>query len=171
MSVYRKYEVSFFTATILNWQKLLKPNKYKEIILESLRFLVDKERVTIYGFVIMDNHLHTLWKITYPYKTAAVQRDFLKFTAQAIKFDLLEHHPQVLEYFKVDAKDRQFQFWERNPLSVDIWTEAVLHQKLTYIHENPIKAGLTTSSIDYPFSSAKFYETGNDEFGFLTSVY
>lgn len=43
----------------------------------------------------------------------AVQRDFLKYTAQRIKKDLQKKHPDVLAYFKVDAKDREYQFWER----------------------------------------------------------
>ena len=30
----------FYTATILDWKKLLKPEKYKLIIIESLQFLV-----------------------------------------------------------------------------------------------------------------------------------
>ena len=48
----------FFTATILEWKKLLKPDKYKDVIIESMRFLVIEKRVIIYGFVIMINHIH-----------------------------------------------------------------------------------------------------------------
>jgi hypothetical protein len=43
----------FFTATILEWRKLLAPDKYKDIIVESLRFLVNHNRIFVYGFVIM----------------------------------------------------------------------------------------------------------------------
>ena len=43
----------FFTATILEWNKLLKPVKYKNIIVDSMRFLVDNKRVIIYGFVVV----------------------------------------------------------------------------------------------------------------------
>ncbi len=28
-----------------------------------------------------------------------------------IKFDLADHHPEVLNHFKVNAKDRAYQFW------------------------------------------------------------
>ncbi|MFN8356181.1 MAG: hypothetical protein U0Y10_17120 [Spirosomataceae bacterium] len=64
----------------------------------------------------MPNHIHILWRINENYLLEEVQRDFLKFTAQIIKFDLQEHHPAVLAHFKVNLKDRQYQFWERNPL-------------------------------------------------------
>jgi putative transposase len=170
MSVFKRYELQFFTATILEWKPLLQLDKYKDIIIDSLKFLVKDGRVAVLGFVIMNNHLHLIWQIKHPHKREDVQRDFLKFTAQTIKFDLIEHHPLVLEHFKVDAKDRQYQIWERNPLSVDIWTEAVLYQKLNYVHENPVKAGLVTTTIEYLYSSARFFETGVDDWGFLTMI-
>jgi putative transposase len=53
----------FFTATILEWKKLLKPEKYKDIILRSLQFPVENKRVKVNGFVIMDNHIHLIWQM------------------------------------------------------------------------------------------------------------
>jgi len=41
----------FFTATNLEWKKLLIHNKHKNIVIESLRFLVNDKRVIVYGFV------------------------------------------------------------------------------------------------------------------------
>jgi len=52
----------FFTATILGWKKLLKPDKYKDILIESMQFLATHQRVIIYGFVIMINHIHVIWQ-------------------------------------------------------------------------------------------------------------
>ena len=158
----------FFTATILEWKKLLKPDKYKDIIIESMRFLVNDKRVIIYGFVIMINHIHTVWQMNAGTKRSYLQRDFLKFTAQKIQRDLKKNHPKVLGHFFVNAKDRKYQFWERNPLSVEIWSEKVLRQKLKYLHENPVRAGLCRFAEEYKYSSALFYETGIDNWGFLT---
>ena len=87
------------------------PDKYKQIIINSMKFLVDDKRVWIYGFVIMPNHLHVLWRMQESFEEKNVQRDFLKFTAQKIKFDLLENHPQVLPHFKSTQNDREYQFW------------------------------------------------------------
>ena len=49
-------ELYFFTATILNWKKLLKPDKFKMIIIDSLKNLVDRNKIKVYAYVIMDNH-------------------------------------------------------------------------------------------------------------------
>jgi hypothetical protein len=39
---------------------------------------------------------------------------------------------------------------------------------MEYIHYNPVGAGSCVYPEDYKYSSAKFYATGEDEFGFLT---
>jgi REP element-mobilizing transposase RayT len=158
----------FFTATILEWKKLLKPDKYKDIIVNSMKFLVSRQRVIIYGFVIMINHIHIVWQMKAGISRSNLQRDFLKFTAQKIKRDLSKNHPQVLDCFFVDAKDRAYQFWERNPPSVEIWSEKVLEQKLKYLHENPVRAELCRFPGEYKYSSALFYKKGVDNWGFLT---
>ena len=73
-----------------------------------------------------------------------------------------------LNQYLVDAKDRKYQLWERNALSVDLWSEKVLIQKQRYIHENPVRAGLCKYPEEYKYSSAMFYKTGIDNWGFLT---
>jgi len=162
--------VQFFTATILEWRHLLKPDKYKQIILDSLRFLVEQKRIKVYGFVIMINHIHVIWHIQPEHKRENVQRDFLKYTAQQIKSNLEKHHPNVLPSFLVNAKDRKYQIWERNPLSIDIWSREVLWQKLHYMHQNPVRAGVCQWPQEYYWSSSMFYHIGIDNFGWLTHV-
>jgi putative transposase len=158
----------FFTATNLEWKRLLKPDKYKDIIIESLRFLVKEKRIILYAFVIMENHFHLIWQMQAGIKPADVQRDFLKYTAQKIKKDLQINHPTVLSHFKVKTKDRQYQFWERNALSIELSTEKVFQQKLNYIHNNPVMAGLCVLPEQYRYSSASLYELNKTEWEFLT---
>jgi REP element-mobilizing transposase RayT len=158
----------FYTATILEWKPLLKQNKYKDVVIDSLRFLVNEKRINLYAFVIMSNHIHLIWQPLGDFTPDKIQHSLMSFTANQIKNDLQENHPQVLSHFKVEAKDRDYQFWERNSLSIDLFSEAVFIQKLDYIHWNPVKAGLCRLPEEYYYSSAKFYECGVDDFGMLT---
>lgn len=87
-------------------------------------------------------------------KRDAVQRDFLKHIAQEIKNNMLDDHKDELQQYLVDAKDRKYQFWERNALSVEIWTEKVFLQKLKYIHEDTVRAGLCNYPLQYKYSLA-----------------
>jgi putative transposase len=160
----------FFTATILEWKHLLKESEFKDIIINSLLFLKQEKSIVVYGFVIMPNHIHLIWHIQYGFKKDNVQMRFLKFTAQQMKFRLIDTKDPRLPKFFVNAKDRQYQFWERNALSIELWSPGVFMQKLDYIHNNPLQHQwkLVQSPEDYKYSSAKFYYMGIDEFGLLT---
>ena len=67
----------------------------------------------------------------------------------------------------MNAKDRTYQFWERNPLGIKLYTHDVFMQKLEYNHWNPVKKGLCRLPEEYYNSSAKSYHTEIDEFNML----
>jgi len=54
-------------------------------------------------------------------------------------------------------------------LCQDIYSDKVFEQKFDYIHNNPCsgKWNLADEPLNYKYSSAKFYETEIDNFGFL----
>ena len=116
----------------------------------------------------MINHLHLIWQVQEGYKREEVQRDFLKYTSQTIIKDLKVNHPEILQKFYVGAKDRKYQIWKRNALSIDLISKEMYFQKFDYTHYNAVSAGLCTVPEEYKYSSAKFYETGYDEFRLLT---
>lgn len=116
----------------------------------------------------MSNHMHLIWQVQNGHDREEVQWDFLKFVSQTIIRDLKLNHPAVLENFYVVAKDRKYQVWERNPLSIDLWSKEVFIQKMNYNHYNQVAAGLSNYPEGYKYFSAKFYETGVDEFGIVT---
>src|SRR3954471_21539023 len=78
----------------------------------------------------------------------------------------------MLQDYLVDAKDRKYQFRERNSLSIDLWSPKVFMQKLNYIHNNPtqVKWLLARNPEDHKYSSANYYYTGIDAFGFLSTI-
>ncbi len=149
--------LEFFTATCLNWQTLLAWPKHKEIVLDSLRFLVAEKRIWVYGYVIMPNHSHILWRKQDEWVEKNVQQQFLKFTAQQIKFNMLQHHPLELENYRSTQADRLYHFWERRPYKATMFSREILEQKLDYIHYNPVKKELCSLPEEYHFSSAKYY--------------
>jgi hypothetical protein len=46
-----RHKIGFYTATIYQWKSILGSDKYKEIIIDRLKFLVENRRAKIYGFV------------------------------------------------------------------------------------------------------------------------
>ena len=155
----------FFTATIQEWKHLLKEDKYKNIIVESLKFLVTEGKVSINGFVIMSNHLHIIWQSKGNNTIQKIQNSFLKHTSKEFKKQLGKDGN--LEMYEVNAIDRKYNFWQRDSLSIELFTTAVLHQKLNYMHNNPVNAGISNVGYEYYFSSTLFYEKAIDHFEFI----
>jgi REP element-mobilizing transposase RayT len=171
--VLQKNHVQFFTAVCYDWLKLLDSDEAKLIVIESLKFRIAQGQVKVGAYVIMPNHIHIIWRIQNDFKLEDVQRDFLKFTAKKIIERIWQRDGQKkLEEIYVGAKDRTFQVWKRDSLSIDLFSEKFVQQKMNYIHNNPCQPhwNLAADTRDYRFSSASFYETGMDEFGIITHL-
>ena len=162
-----KQYADFITVTCLNWKHVLYENRFKDIIVDSLEFLSRSNRVTIFAFVIMSNHFHLIWQMLGDNRRQDVQRDFLKFTGQQILKILRSENSTMMNELFVQSKDRKYQVWQRNALSVPLWSGKVIDQKLDYIHYNPIDAGLCSAPWEYYYSSASFYYNGDRHWSFL----
>ena len=165
---YPEYWPQYFTSTIYEWKHLLSDSNNKNILIDSLKFLVDQKRIVLNAFVIMSTHFHSIWQPSFGFTPTDIQASFLKHTAKELKRSMEFNNPELLDAFVVNKADRKHQIWKRRPLSVELRTPAVFNQKLEYIHYNPVRAGLCSNPEAYYYSSARFYHDGRDDFGILT---
>jgi len=56
-------EVYFWTATVVQRKRLFAQDKYKQVIIDSLKQLVEKQKIIVCGFVSMPNHIHLFWEL------------------------------------------------------------------------------------------------------------
>ena len=54
-SLYPENWPQFYTATIDGWKHLLEKDKYKDVIISSLQYLIKTGKVKLNAFVIMSN--------------------------------------------------------------------------------------------------------------------
>lgn len=96
---------------------------------------------------------------------------FMKFTAHQFQKFLIVNGG--LEKYKVNAANKAYEFWQRDSLGIEILSRKVASQKLAYVHNNPVakKWKLAKNYVSYYYSSARFYEFGIDEFGFLVNFF
>jgi hypothetical protein len=118
----------------------------------------------------MPNHIHLIWKISKGYSRTEVQAAFFSFTGHEFKKYLKKNNSSVLEQHYVNDADRIYQFWERDSLAKECFTEKFLMQKLEYIHKNPCAPhwNLATIPGDYKWSSASFYLLNDPRFQWLS---
>jgi REP element-mobilizing transposase RayT len=130
-----------------------------QIVLDSWRFLQEHDRLVIYGFVIMENHLHFI--ASSPDLGNEVG-DFKSFTARKI-IDLLESTKagillEQLKHYKERHKiDRTYQLWQEGSHPQLIQDEEMMRQKLEYMHLNPVKRCYVDEAIHWRYSSARNY--------------
>ncbi|HBE52768.1 MAG TPA: transposase, partial [Cyanobacteria bacterium UBA11369] len=104
----------FITSTVVNWMPLFGQVELAQIILDSLAFLQRRQRLILYGYVIMENHLHLIASAGSLSKEIG---DFKSFTARSI-IDLLkvnqsDHILNQLKFYKLRHKtDQQYQLWQ-----------------------------------------------------------
>ena len=62
---------------------------------------------------------------------------------------------------------KQHQFWRRDNKPIELWSNKVIEEKINYVHQNPVEAGLVFRPEDYRYSSAVDY---SGEKGLLNDV-
>ena len=164
-------KIYFWTTTIHKWLPLLESNEKKDLIVTYLKKLSDANLVTVYGFVIMPNHIHVIWSQNNLNGKETPQGSFLKYTAHEFLKQLKVSGES--SNYSVVAANKKHEIWQRDSLSIEIYSRKVAQQKLNYLHFNPVsgKWQLSKDDLGYFYSSARFYETGIDEFGFLNNLY
>lgn len=161
-SRYRIFETHypyFLTCTIVEWLPIFTRKETVQIILDSWKFLQANGRMEIFGYVVLENHLHLI--ASSPDLSKEIG-DFKSFTARQI-IDLLKRkHVRVLldhlQRFKANHKvDRDFQFWQEGSHPQQIQNGEMMRQKLEYAHYNPVKRGYVDEPTHWCYSSARNY--------------
>jgi putative transposase len=113
----------------------------------------------------MTNHLHLLVSSQHPAVLPDIIRDFKKHTnKQIVKLVNLENESRrdwILYRFQYNAKYnsriQDYKVWQDGYHGIACSYASVLLQKLDYIHNNPVKAGIVAEPEHYLYSSAANY--------------
>src|SRR4030042_4128689 len=149
----------FLTCTIIEWLPFFTRKPYFEIIIDSLKYCREQKGLKFFAYVILDNHLHL---VANGERLAATIKEFKSYTAQAIiKLATAEGKDWLLNQFKYfkakNKKESRYQVWQEGFHPQLVISEEMLRQKVEYIHDNPVKAGLVERAEDWLYSSAKNY--------------
>ena len=155
----------FLTFSIMGWVDIFSRQRYRDIILDSLKFCRQNKALQVGAYVVMSNHIHTIWKAGQA-NLSDIIRDFKTFTSRAIT-DSIKNEPEsrrewllyMFRFFGNHTRENQeFKVWTGNNHPEEIYSESFLRTKLNYIHENPVRAGLVAEAAHYLYSSAEDYE-------------
>ena len=149
----------FLTCTVINWIPIFTYPEIVKIVLDSLDYVQQHKRLCLYGYVILENHLHLIASADDLSKEIG---DFKSFTARKIIDYLKDKHVMTiinqLEYYKLPHKqDRNYQLWQGGSHPQLIQEEEMIRQKIEYIHYNPVRRGYVDDPTHWRYSSARNY--------------
>jgi putative transposase len=148
----------FVTCTVLHWIPVFTRPETVSILLDSLRYLMSNG-LKVYGYVILENHMHLI--VQSDHLSIDIRR-FKSFTAKEIIRLLKEAKvtmilDQLAFYKKAHKTNRGYQFWDEGVHPIWIQNEAMLRQKIEYIHNNPVVRGYVDKPEHWRYSSARNY--------------
>lgn len=156
------YFISF--ATVF-WVDVFVRRLYFDCLVENLNYNVANKGMEIYAWCIMPSHVHLIFRSNNQ-KPDELVRDFKSFTSKKL-IALIEDNLQesrrewLLNSFKkaaaVNSNNSKNQFWQQHNHPVELWSPAVIQQKIDYTHNNPVEAGFVENDYEYLYSSARDY--------------
>lgn len=151
----------FVTFQVVGWIDLFTRVTYKDIVIDSLKYCQENKSLEIYAFVIMSNHIHLLIRSSNGSLSNTI-REFKSYTAKefikVIDSDIESRREWMLQEFQHAAtehkRNSKYQIWTHENHAELIYSNKFIDQKISYIHENPVRAGIVKTESDYLYSSA-----------------
>jgi putative transposase len=156
----------FVTSTVVGWADALSREQYKEILCGSLSFCQKEKGLQLHAWVIMNNHIHLIISAAEGFMVSNLMRDIKKFTSKKIISAIVENPQEsrkewLLNMFRFAGRNNnsneEFQFWQQEYHPVALDTTEKMTQRLKYLHENPVRAGIVWLPEHYKYSSATDY--------------
>jgi putative transposase len=143
----------FVTFSVYRRRRLLDHDHPKRILLGLLNDELDQHKSVCVGFVVMPDHSHAiLW---FP-ETGMLSR-FMHGWKRKSSFHIRNWYRRgAARYFEGFGEGDRF--WQPKYHSFEIYNRPKMEEKLQYMHDNPVRAGLVEQATDWRWSSARWYE-------------
>ena len=161
----------------MGWLDVFTRNDYKDILLQSLSYCQKVKGIEIIAWCDMTNHVHLVFRSVKGQHPSLLLGDFKRFTSRAVVKAMQENPRErrrefLLEQFKKAAAKssnvKEYKFWRHDNKPIELWSNKVIWEKINYVHNNPVEAGLIYRAQDYVYSSASDY---SDEKGLMVLWY
>ncbi|MGX1931137.1 REP-associated tyrosine transposase [Flagellimonas sp. 2504JD4-2] len=171
------YFVSFATVY---WIDVFTRQKYFDVLANSIAHCRKEKGMELFAYCFMPSHIHLMFR-SKNNDPSGLLRDFKRHTSKEV-LKMIRENPQesrkewLLEMFERAAQKKKNvekqQFWQHHNKPIELWSPAVIKQKLDYIHNNPVNSGLVVNPEDWKYSSARNFNGDStilevDEIGFL----
>ena len=154
----------YLTLQVVSWADIFTRNRYCKIVVDSLNYCVSEKGLEIFAYVIMSNHIHIIARSSKG-ELSGVVRDFKSHTSKQILKSIQEEPESrrewLLRLFEDAAskhkRNEKYQLWTHENHPEEVFSPSFTLQRINYIHQNPVRAGIVDEPHEYRHSSAVDY--------------
>ncbi|HSS21470.1 MAG TPA: transposase [Pyrinomonadaceae bacterium] len=146
----------FLTGVAKDRLAVFRTDKLKKIACKALDAARKSGKFALYAYVIMPDHLHTITD------SSRSSEDTLRFINGIMGHDVINYlkergYESSLSKLRQETKRRQYRhsLWDHHPNTRLLLTERMLMERVHYLHQNPVRAGLVEQVEDYRYSSVR----------------
>jgi putative transposase len=148
----------YLTSVTKDRLPVFRKDSIEEIVSKAISEARNSAGFLLFAYVVMPDHLHTIVgselkpSKVLQYINGIVSRRLIQFLKD-------EGHQRSLEKLRHEDKRRNYRYslWDHHPNAKLLPSEDMFRQKVRYIHQNPVRAGLVESAEEYPYSSARIW--------------
>ena len=130
----------------------------KEFLCHALDEARKSAGILLFAYAIMWDHLHLL---TSRNSTTADALRYLKGITARRVIDHLKEKEHFSSLAKLQHQERtrnhKYSLWQTERNVLPVFSEGMFMEKVNYIHQNPVSAGLSERAEDYRWSSARIW--------------
>jgi putative transposase len=155
----------FVSFAVVYWIDLFIRDEYKKVVLDSWQYCMANKGMELYGWCIMTSHIHIIIG-SHGDKLEKIMQNMKRHTSEMLHKTILNHKGESRKEWmlwlmeragKKNSNNGDFQLWQQNNNPIELYNLKMAWQKLDYIHNNPVKAGIVEKAEDYLYSSARNY--------------
>ncbi|MFK7790781.1 MAG: transposase [Phycisphaeraceae bacterium] len=150
-------DIRYITCSCYQQLPLFQNDKIKDAFVAYLGKSRDRLAFKLYAWVVMPEHFHILLKPAsgqnMPQVLRGIKAGFAKMTIERWR----ELDAPILR--RITDSSGRLRFWQTGGgYDRNLYSEHKLIEKITYIHQNPVRRGLVERSSDWRWSSVWYYE-------------
>ena len=159
------WHAHFLSFSCYRQRALLSRDRTRRYFLTAVATAREKHRFDLWGYVVMPEHVHLLiFPRNEVYSISVILKSIKQSVSRKAVHYLRTCNPGGLKALATGQRSCPYRFWQAGGgYDRNIWSSEEAHEKLTYIHENPVRRGLVTGLEDWPWSSWHAWEKGIDD--------
>lgn len=158
-------DVHFLTFSCFKRLPLLHRDRTRTWLVDAIRAGQQKDHYYLFAWVVMPEHVHLVLLPRGTTSIATILSAIKQSSSKRALYWLQQNAPDFLPQLcdRQPNGSKSHRFWQRGGgYDRNLRSVRDIHEKIRYVHQNPVRRGLVSAPADWHWSSAHAWECGSD---------